>query len=145
MKHTLKRESKIVGKQDIDIKKGLKMKPRNMEKYNGPNVDSVVFFNQSFIEKLLKKKLARKLNYYLEHIMLLLNDDDASGDSIREALNDLTRYESIVEYKYQKYLDEAFLEEFYNQMMQLEKELKMRLLYQSFTYDEPEEKKGKSR
>ena len=117
-----------------------------MEKYDLPPVDSVVFFNRSFIEKLLKKKLSRKLNYYLEYIMLLLNDDDASGASIREALNDLSRYRSIVEYKYQEFLDQEFLEEFYKQMTKLEKELKMRLLYQSFSYYEPvEEKKGKSR
>ena len=145
MKHILNKESKLTGKQDFKMEKGLKLKPRNMEKYNLP-VDGVVFFNQSFIEKLLKKKLSRKIDYYLKYIMALLDDDDVSGASIREALNDLSRYRSIVEYKYQEFLDEKFLEEFYEQMAKLEKELKMRLLYQSFAYYEPvEEKKGKSR
>lgn len=144
-KHILEKENKVVNEQiNVSLNDGLKLKPRNLDKYDVPNVDTIMFFNKSFIEKILHKKLVRKLNYYLKYILELLNDDSASGDTIREALNDLTRYKSIVEYKYQQYLDEKFLEQFMHQMDTLEKELKMRLLYQSF-YDEPEETKGKSR
>lgn len=144
-KHILEKENKVVNEQiNVSLNDGLKLKPRNLDKYDVPNVDTIMFFNKSFIEKILHKKLVRKLNYYLKYILELLNDDSASGDTIREALNDLTRYKSIVEYKYQQYLDEKFLEQFMRQMDTLEKELKMRLLYQSF-YDEPEETKGKSR
>lgn len=146
-KQSLQKENKYID-QDLSTfkeKQGLKLKPRNMKKYKMPEVDSVVFFNPSFIEKILQKKLSRKLTYYLEYIMTILADDDASGETIREALNSLARYRSIVEYKYEQYLEQNTLEQFYKQMAMFENELKMRLLYQSFDYEEVEEKRGKAR
>ena len=138
MKHTLKKESKVVGQQSLQLeKKGLKLRPRNMDKYNLPKVDTVVFFNQSFIKKLLEKKLARKLNYYLEYIMQLLNEDDTPGESIREALNDLSKYKDIVQYKYRKYLDDKYFQILMKKIAVLEYELNTRLVnIREYEYEE---------
>ena len=90
-----------------------------------------MLINQSFIEKVLKKKIKRKLDLYLRLIVQMLSEDGSSedGESLRQALNDLSRYKQIVEYKYQKYLDEKYVALLLQKIALLEHELKQKLIY----------------
>lgn len=111
--------------------KGFTLNPKNQVEYDGIVVNELVLINQSFIEKVLKKKIKRKLDLYLRLIVQMLSEDGSSedGESLRQALNDLSRYKQIVEYKYQKYLDEKYVALLLQKIALLEHELKQKLIY----------------
>lgn len=138
MINMIKHYSIIKGKYDnqcmvIDYQKlnGYRLVPKNNIEYDGIMVNQLVIINQSFIEKVLKKKIKRKLDLYLKLIIDTLSEDDSSdvGASLRNALNDLSRYREIVEFKYQKYLDEKYVSLLLQKIALLEHELKQKLIY----------------
>ena len=47
----------------------------NKVKHNGIKVDQMVVINSSFVERVLKKKIKRKLDLYLEYIVSLTDND----------------------------------------------------------------------
>lgn len=123
---------------------GYKFKPQN--KTSKIKVNSLLIVKPSFIEKILKKKVKRKLDFYLQY-MISLVDDDNNEDSggLNEVLNELNRYKTIVEYKYSKYLENKYIDLLLKKISILERELKMKIILkqEEFMY-EPEEK-GKAR
>lgn len=137
--YSIVKENYPNNKVEIDYHKlnGFKVSPRNHVPYDGITVNKLVLINQSFIERVLKKKIKRKLDMYLNLIIQTLSDEGADdGASLRHALNDLARYRDIVEYKYQKYLDEKYIALLLQKIALLEHELKQKLIYMV----EPEEK-----
>lgn len=122
----------------VDYKKlnGLRLNPKNQIYYDGIMVNQLVLINSSFIEKVLKKKIKRKLDSYLNFIISVLNDDSESGENIRHALNDLSRYRDIVEYKYQKYLDQKYIMLLLQKIALLEHELKQKAIYMTDLVEE---------
>ena len=98
----------------------------------------MVIIKPSMIEKVLKRKIKKKLDLYLKLIIKFIESEDSeSGDSIREALNDLTRYKSIIKNKYLKYLDEKYLKLLIKKIAILEYELNNKLiLCQNNVYEE---------
>src|SRR5574344_1886551 len=89
----------------IDYKKlrGFRVKPRNKVEYDGVIVNKLLIIKTSFIEKLLKKKVKRKLDVYLKYIVDILDDEDATDSGLNSVSNDLKRYKSIVDNKYRIY------------------------------------------
>ena len=84
---------------DYDKLKGFDFRPRNNVKYDGVVVNKMIIIKPSMIEKVLRRKIKKKLDLYLKLIIRFIESDDSSdGDAIREALNDLTRYENRVKY-----------------------------------------------
>ena len=67
--YTIVKEQTNGEKIYIDYSKfnGYKVKPRNNVKYAGVKVNSLVIMKPSFIEKILKKKVKRKLDFYLQY------------------------------------------------------------------------------
>lgn len=143
-------------KIDINKMEGFKFSPKNSSEYLGIEVNSMLVVKPSFIDKLLKKKTKRKLDYYLKYLISILDSDDTSDDSFRQALDDIARYKEIIEYKYRKYLDDKYINLLLKKINLVERELKERVAvneYQNIVkymeYDKnmeyEEEKKGKSR
>lgn len=143
-------------KIDINKMEGFKFSPKNSSEYLGIEVNSMLVVKPSFIDKLLKKKTKRKLDYYLKYLISILDSDDTSDDSFRQALDDIARYKEIIEYKYRKYLDDKYINLLLKKINLIERELKERVAvneYQNIVkymeYDKnmeyEEEKKGKSR
>ncbi len=131
-KYTIIKEKKYNNRIEFDHHKltGFKLKPQNRIPYEGIMVNQVVLINQSFIEKILKKKIKRKLDQYLNLIIETLDESSGEeGESLRHALNDLSRYRNIVEYKYQKYLDQKYISLLLQKISLLEYELKQKLIY----------------
>lgn len=129
---------------------GFKITPKNEIEYDGVVVNSLLLMKPSFIEKILKKKNKIKLEYYLQYMIALTENDDEDPSTIREALNDLTRYKDIIEYKYRKYLDDKYIDILLKKVNLLEHELKTKLIYKQmnnyvYDYGYEEETKGKSR
>ena len=65
---------------DYNRLKGFKVIPKNNVKYDGIIVSEMVLINPSFIEKVLKKKIKRKLDTYLNYIIQILEDTDDYGN-----------------------------------------------------------------
>lgn len=130
--------------------KGFAVRPRNRIPYDGIQVNSLLMVKPAFVEKILKKKNKRKIEYYLNYIIELIDRDDDSEEApsnLREALNDLAHYKDIIKYKYCKYLDDKYIELLLRKIDLLEHQLKAKLLYYNYLSptEEKEEIKGKTR
>lgn len=128
---------------------GYKVTPKNNINYPGIKVSSLIIIKPSLIEKVLKRKVRIKLDYYLKYLIAVADNDDATD--ARKALNDLARYKEIVEYKYRKYLDDRYINVLLKKIAVLERELKAKAVYQKVRvdklYEEPiyEETRSRSR
>ena len=121
---------------------GFKVKPKKTLKYDGIKISNLVLINPSFIDKVLKRKTRIRLEYYLKLIIDQMDDEESDPTDLRNALNDLTRYKSIVKNNYSKYLEQKYIKLLLNKISIIESELKSRILY----YDNIYEKfAGKSR
>ena len=119
---------------DYDKLPGYRFIPKNNIKYDGIRVNTVVVINPSMIEKVLRRKIKNKLNLYLK---LIIDSADDSDGAYREALDNLAKYKSIVISKYQKYLDDKYLEALMKKISFVEYELKNK----SYKYVEDIEEK----
>ena len=127
---------------DYDKLNGFGFSPKNNVKYDGIVVNKMVIIKPSMIEKVLKRKIKRKLDLYLRLIIKYIENDDGSSDStLREALNDLSRYKNIIEYKYKKYLDQKYLNILLKKIALLEYELNSKFInLEQYNYEYEEEK-----
>lgn len=117
---------------DYDKLYGFNFEPQNNVKYDGIKVNKMVVIKPSMIEKVLKRKIKRKLDLFLKLMIRYIEEDDGTnGDVLREALNDLTRYKEIIAYKYRKYLDAKYLNALFKKIAILEYELNSRLMLQN--------------
>ena len=122
---------------DYNKLKGFNFNPKNRIKYDGIVVNKVVIIKPTMIEKVLKRKIKKKLDLYLKLIIRFIESNDSSdGDALKEALNDLTRYKSIINHKYQKYLDEKYLKILIKKIALLEYELNTKLMMLENNYYE---------
>ena len=125
---------------DYSKLKGFDFTPKGKIK-GGVVVNKMVIIKPSMIEKVLRKKIKRKLDLYLKLIIKYIESEDSSSDStLREALNDLSRYKSILKHKYQKYLDEKYLRILSKKIALLEYELNSKLINYEYDYEYEEEK-----
>lgn len=104
---------------------GYKVKPKNSFEYKNIKVNSMVIIKPSFIEKILKKKIKRKLEFYLNYIINLVDEED-DGD-YRKSLDELERFKETVEYKYRKFLDDKFINLLYKKIALIEHEIKVKI------------------
>lgn len=132
---------------------GYRFIPKNKVVYKDAiKVDSLFVMKPSFIDKLLKKKSQKKLDFYLQYLISVL-DDDTDGGKLGIALNDLARFRDIIEYKYRKYLDDKYIDLLLKKIALLEHEFKTKIVYQQWKAVNPynvytpveEETKGKGR
>lgn len=117
---------------NIDYNKldGFKFNPKNQVNYDGIMVNEMVVINPSFIENVLKRKTKKKLELFLKFIIGLIDDEsNASSADLREALNGLVRYRTIVENKYRRFLDERYVNVLLKKIDLLEQELKTKIIY----------------
>lgn len=122
---------------DYDKLGGFNFEPRNNVKYDGIKVNKMVVIKPSMIEKVLKKKIKRKLDLYLKLMIRYIDQETGDDDStLREALNDLTRYKQIIAYKYRKYLDVKYLNALFKKIAILEFELNSRIALTDEYYEE---------
>jgi len=109
---------------------GYSVSPQNNFQYDGIKVNKLVIIKNTFIEKLLKKKVKKKLELYLKFIIDIIDSDTGDEDSevLREALNDLSRYRDILLYKYNKHLGAEYVDIMTKKINLLEYELKLKTM-----------------
>ena len=123
---------------------GLEIHPKNQLHYD-VEVNSMLVVNQKYIEKLLRKKTKRKLDYCLRYIVALMESDEEDPNNAQLVLDDLAHYRSIIEYKYRKFLDEKYVNLLLQKIDMLEHEIKVKLAYMNVYTNEKEEKSHKTR
>lgn len=118
----------------IDYKNiaGFKVKPKNGKKYGGVEVNEMLIIKPDFIDIILKRKIGKKLESYLNYLIEVLDDDDTDGAKLAQTLNDIERYRITINNTYKKYLDEKYLEILLRKLKLVEENLKekMQLFYQ---------------
>ena len=156
-RYVIQKEEKGAEKIKFSRKKmeGFRVTPHNRVSHPGITVNSMLLIKPSLIEKLLKKKNQRKLDYYLQYIISLMDNSEGRDDdsAFRIALNDLTRYREMVEYKYRKFLDDKYINLLLKKIDLLEHEIKSKMIfkqqlksYQTYQpMEEEKERTGKSR
>lgn len=135
------------------VHNGYIIKPRNTMKY-GIVVNSMTIMNNELIQILLKKKIKKKLDMYLQFLISVLDEEDTDPGHLMFALNDLDRYRHLIMNNYKVYLEKKYLKILMNKMDLIEQELKSKIKtdIQNLSFDSLEEKeiieeqkKGRSR
>ena len=121
---------------DFDKLNGFEFNPKKKIKKDTISVNKMIIIKPSMIEKILRKKIKNKLNLYLKLIIKYLESDDDDGETLKEALDDVTRYKSIVEYKYKKYLDKKYYEILKKKIDILEYEINLKLMNMTYSYQD---------
>ena len=147
--HLFKRRTKE-RKVELNLKKeiGYTIKPKNTMKYEGIVVNSMTIIDSYLIQTLLKKKIKKKLDMYLQFLITVLEEDDTDGGHLMFALNDLERYRRTVINSYKKYLEDKYVKLLMNKMDLIEQELKSKIKtdINNFSFEEKElEEPKKSR
>lgn len=149
--HLYKRKTKE-RKVELNTNKeiGYTIKPKNQMKYEGIVVNSMTIIDDYLIKTLLKKKIKKKLDMYLQFLITVLEEDDTDGGHLMFALNDLERYRRIVINNYKKYLEDKYIKLLMNKMDLIEQELKSKIKVDinNFNLGEielEESKKGRNR
>ena len=88
---------------------------------------------------LIYKKVSKKYNRLIAILTELLISDDDSGESFREALNQIERFKVEIKSRYREYLKQKELEFMSKQLKALQKEATMRL-YELNTFYEKRSK-----
>lgn len=118
----------------IDYKNmaGFKVRPKNGKKYGGVEVNEMLIIKPAFIDLILKRKIGKKLENYLNYLIDVIDDDDADGAKLAQTLNDIDRYRTTINNTYKKYLDEKYLSILLRKLNLVEEKLKekMQLFYQ---------------
>ena len=78
-------------------------------------------------------------------MIAVVEDEDNDPGDISEALNEISRYKSIIVNKYKKYLDEKYITLLLKKINFLEEELKQKLIYVDDLQYEEELKSKKTR
>ena len=110
--------------------KGYKMNPKNRVPYDGIVVNEIIIIKPTMIEKLIKRKIKKKLEFYYNLVI-----DTENEDSSRRALGDLERYKKIISDKYIHFLDDKYIALLMKKISILEKEIKSNMVYSSLTDD----------
>lgn len=120
---------------DLSPKKGVKIE-------DAINVNKVVIINPSLAEKVAKKKMDVKFRKLLQLLNIIFENDDDTGTTYNEGLNEVSKLRTELINKYRKYL----IEEEFNLMEKkldiLERELKVRIYYLEQTYQENYEREN---
>ncbi len=151
------KDNKDIKANDINLSslEGFSIKPKSGLQYDGIIVSKLIILDNNFANKIVKRKIKKKLENYLNYLIKFIDSNDEDGESIRHALNDITRYKEIIKTKYDKYLEDKYKELLRKKIEVVEEEMKNKLLYMQMLYEnyyknnydtyEYEETKGKSR
>ena len=116
---------------------GYNIRPKkNVRFEDAINVDRMIIINPTLIEKLIDKKVQRKLTALINMMAIVCESDDESGDGLYLALDEVEKFRNEVFNKYKAYIAEEKLMLISKKIAILEDELKLRLKY--LTYDEDE-------
>ena len=123
-----KNKNKLVDKTELIELDGFMMGSKNkIYKINGNEVRDIKVMDTNLASSLVKQQVAKKYEKLIAYLTDLLVDDDDSGDTYREALNQIEKFRQEIKNKYRKFLKQKELEMMSKKLVVLQKEANKRL------------------
>ena len=123
-----KNKNKLIDKTEIIELEGFMMGSKNKTfKIDGNQVRDIKVVDTKLASSLVNKQVSKKYEKLSNYLTELLIDDDDSGDTYREALNQIEKFRQEIKNKYRKYLKQKELETMSKKLIVLQKEANKRL------------------
>ena len=108
---------------------GFHIKPQNNVEYEGVEVGHLILLKPELIESVIKRKVSKKIDSYLNYLYSILetDDDDTDPDDLNLVLNDVQRYKTIIMNRYSGYLDAYYIRSLFSKVKLVEEELKRKI------------------
>ena len=133
-----KNKNKLIDITEIIELDGFMMGSKNKTfKIEGNAVRDIKVVNKNLASNIVNKQVSKKYEKLINYLTELLIDDDDSGDTYREALNQIEKFRQEVKNKYRKYLKQKELEMMSKKLVILQKEANKRLfeIQESYRYE----------
>ena len=140
-----KKEKITIKEELINIDGFLMASKRKVFKINGAEIREIKVVNKKFANPLVNKKVLQKYNMLINLLTDLLVSDDDSGDSYREALNQIEKFRMEIKNKYRRYLKKNELEKMSKQLMTLKKEATKKIIELQNSYLEYQNQSNRRR
>ena len=141
--YTVVRQENLKSYVGMNYVVGYEFHPRSNVRYSEIAVKRVEIFNRAFIRSILKKKIQRRLDYYVNLLIATIEEED--DRPAEKALNDMERFWSLLNNRYYKFLESDYYELLVKKLENLHQKIQEKRLafYQkeTKTYDEAEKAK----
>lgn len=121
------KKNKVDGYELINLD-GFTMSSKHGFKIDGQIIREVKVVDKDLAHMIVYDKVKNKYSKVIDKLTDLITSDDDSGDSFREALNQIERFRLEIKNKYRKYLKQKELEKMSKQLSTLKKEAENRLV-----------------
>ena len=139
-------KKKLVNKAELlDIDGFLMASERKVFKIQGAPIREIRVVNKKLANPLASKMAFQKFDKLMALLTDLLVEDDGSGDSYREVLNQIEKFRMEIKNRYRDYLLQKELEQMSKKLTLLQKESKQRLEEIQYSYLEYQNDNKKSR
>ncbi len=123
-----KNKNKLIDKTVLIELDGFMMGSKNKVYKIGENaVKDIKVVDKNLASNLVNKQVLKKYQKLINYLTELLIDDDDSGDTYREVLNQIEKFRQEIKNKYRKYLKQKDLENMSKKLIVLQKEANKRL------------------
>ncbi len=125
-----KNKNKLIDKSEIINLKGFMMASKSkIFKINDCQIKDIKVYDKKLANPLVNKKVNKKFTKLINYLTdLLVDDNDDSGESLQEVLNQIEKFRLEIKVKYREYLNQLELEKMSKQLITLQKEAKKRIL-----------------
>ncbi len=136
-------KGKVVDKTELIDLNGFLMASKNkVFKIQGENIRKIRVVDKQLAHPLASKKVLQKYRHLLSVLTEYLIDDDDSGESCREALNEIEKFRIEIKNKYRLFLTRQELEAMKNKLLLLQKEAQQKLMIiQNYYYEQERDNK----
>ena len=123
-----KNKNKLIDEAELIELEGFMMGSKNkVYKIDGNDVKDIKVIDTKLATALVNRQVSKKYEKLINYLTELLVDDDDSGDTYREALNQIEKFRQEIKNKYRKYLKQKELETMSKKLVVLQKEANKRL------------------
>lgn len=137
---------KLIDKTELlDIEGFFMGSPKKVFKIEEAPIREIRISNKKLANPIVSKVVFKKYNELLQLLTGLLIDDDDSGDTFREALNQIEKFRIEIKNKYRAYLLKKELEKMAKELKILQKEAREKLYEIQYSYLEYQNESRKSR
>lgn len=124
-----KNKNRMLDKTELMDVDGFLMGSKNkIFKINKSDIREIKVVNKKLANPLVSKKVSKEYEKLITYLADVLVDDDDTGDTCREALNQIERFRVQIKNKYREYLTNKELEKMSKQLKLLQKELQQKLM-----------------